>query len=82
MPDPNRHNKLEYETDLCIVGGGIVGASIAMFAKEAGINAMILEAREPCLGATGRNAGMLLCGADDNYASSSKRYGRERAKEL
>jgi glycine/D-amino acid oxidase-like deaminating enzyme len=35
----------DLQTDLCIIGGGIIGASMAWFAKEAGIKAILLDAR-------------------------------------
>lgn len=73
---------IEIETDLCIVGGGVIGSSIAWFARQAGIDALLLDARQPALGATGRNAGMALCGIADSYTSAVKQYGRAAAREL
>lgn len=70
------------ETDLCIVGGGVIGSSIAWFARQAGIDALLLDARQPALGATGRNAGMALCGIAESYASAVQQYGRQTAREL
>ncbi|CAJ2502911.1 Uu.00g103050.m01.CDS01 [Anthostomella pinea] len=45
--------------DVVIVGSGITGAFAAHFLKEKkpGLNVFILEAREACWGATGRNGG-------------------------
>ncbi|MEZ4637712.1 MAG: FAD-binding oxidoreductase [Caldilineaceae bacterium] len=40
------------------------------------------EAREPALGASGRNAGMVLSGIADNYAEAVRLYGRETARSL
>jgi len=84
LPQPLAPQDLgaEIETDLCIVGGGVIGSSMAWFARQAGIETLLLEARQPALGATGRNAGMALCGISDSYASAVKKYGRERAREL
>ena len=81
-PAPDEAEPLELETNLCIVGGGVIGSSIAWFARQAGIDALLLDARQPALGATGRNAGMALCGIADSYASAVKQYGRQAAKEL
>lgn len=71
-----------WETDLCIVGGGVIGSSIAWFARQAGIDALLLDARQPALGATGRNAGMALCGIAESYAGAVQQYGRQTAREL
>jgi len=79
---PDGAGSAEVESDLCIVGGGVIGSSIAWFARQAGIDAVLLDARQPALGATGRNAGMALCGIADSYASAVKQYGRQTAKEL
>lgn len=81
-PAPDSSETAALETDLCIVGGGVIGSSIAWFAQQAGIDALVLDARQPALGATGRNAGMALCGIADSYASAVKQYGRQTAKEL
>ncbi|MFZ1753338.1 MAG: FAD-binding oxidoreductase [Caldilineaceae bacterium] len=81
-PEAPAGEGLKIETDLCIVGGGVIGSSIAWFAKQAGIEAVLLDARQPALGATGRNAGMALCGIAESYASAVEQYGRQAAKEL
>ncbi len=47
-------------TDIVIVGAGLAGTSLALHLAEAGINAVVLEAREPGWGASGRNAGHVL----------------------
>jgi glycine/D-amino acid oxidase-like deaminating enzyme len=70
------------ETDLCIVGGGIAGNGAGYFAKQRGIDALILDAREPALGASGRNAGMVLSGIADSYAAAVEKYGPDATREL
>ncbi len=82
VPVSDAAEPLALETDLCIVGGGVIGSSIAWFAKQAGIDALLLDARQPALGATGRNAGMALCGIAESYASAIQQYGRQTAREL
>ncbi len=81
LPAAEQTEPLALETDLCIVGGGVIGSSIAWFARQAGIDAILLDARQPALGATGRNAGMALCGIADSYASAVQQYGPQTAKE-
>ncbi|KAL6812591.1 FAD dependent oxidoreductase [Trichoderma sp. SZMC 28015] len=52
-------NDLPQTTDVLIVGSGITGAFAAHFLKEKApnLNVVMLEAREACWGATGRNGG-------------------------
>ncbi len=70
------------QADLCVVGGGIVGASAAYLARSQGWRVVLVDALAPALGASGRNAGMLLTGIADNYAQAVERYGRTRARKL
>lgn len=70
------------ETDLCVVGGGVTGIGAAYFAGAQGLDVVVLEGREPALGASGRNAGMVLSGVVDSYAEAVRLYGRAAAREL
>ena len=53
--------ELPATADIVIVGSGITGSSVARFLAEddraKGRNIVMLEAREACWGATGRNGG-------------------------
>lgn len=53
---------LPEQADIVIVGSGITGASAARFLAEderaKGLSVVMLEAREACWGATGRNGGI------------------------
>ena len=77
---PNGAN--QYECDVTVIGAGIVGAYTAYTLAEAGKRVALVETRFPAAGATGRNAGMSLMGAADNYATGIERYGRDKAREL
>ncbi|KAJ5102775.1 hypothetical protein N7532_003304 [Penicillium argentinense] len=75
---------LPSETDILIIGGGYAGASTAyhLFQEGSAPRVVLLEARELCSGATGRNGGHLR---PDLYAITSKyaeRYGLEAAVEV
>lgn len=48
--------------DVCIVGGGYAGLSTALHLAERGITAIVLEAREPGWGGSGRNGGQVIPG--------------------
>ncbi len=46
--------------DVVVVGAGLAGCSLALHLAEAGVNVVVLEARQPGWGASGRNAGHVL----------------------
>lgn len=50
-------------TEVVIVGGGIMGVSVAYWLARSGVPAVLLEARDLASGATGRNAGLVLAGS-------------------
>lgn len=69
-------------TDLAIVGGGICGISAALEAERLGLSAVLLERGALASGASGRNAGYLMRGMADNYATAITRFGPERARAI
>ena len=71
------------KTDICIVGGGYAGMSTALELAKDGISVILLEAKEPGFGGSGRNAGH--CTPTFHYYSLTalrKVLGIERAKNL
>ena len=56
------HPSLEedLDADVVIVGAGLAGSSLALHLAEAGVGVVLLEARQPGWGASGRNAGHVL----------------------
>lgn len=47
-------------TNVLVVGAGLAGSSLALHLSELGIDTVVLEARQPGWGASGRNAGHVL----------------------
>ena len=47
-------------TDVLVIGAGLAGASLALHLSEQGVDTVVLEARQPAWGASGRNAGHVL----------------------
>src|ERR1043166_7000632 len=43
--------------DVCVIGGGYAGLSTALTLAERGVQTIVLEAREPGWGGSGRNGG-------------------------
>jgi glycine/D-amino acid oxidase-like deaminating enzyme len=50
----------ELDADVVVVGAGLAGSSLALHLAEAGVDVVVLEARQPAWGASGRNAGHVL----------------------
>lgn len=50
----------DIRADVAVIGAGLAGSSLALHLAEAGINVVVLEARQPGWGASGRNAGHVL----------------------
>ena len=55
----------DIETDIVVIGAGLAGGSTFLHMVEKGANAVLLEARQPANGASGRNAGHYLPYLDD-----------------
>ncbi|KIW17903.1 hypothetical protein PV08_05098 [Exophiala spinifera] len=70
----------DVETDVCIVGSGIAGISIAEQLVRRGMNVIMIEARDILSGETGRTSGHLSSDLDDGYTAIEKLFGRDGAK--
>ncbi|KAJ6582121.1 FAD dependent oxidoreductase [Mycena capillaripes] len=80
------------DADICIIGSGITGVSAAYHlstAVERGdiarpadkpLRVLILEARDFCSGATGRNGGHLTPAVFIDFCGYQSKYGTEQAK--
>lgn len=82
---------LSEDADICIIGSGITGCSAAYHlaktfkhhnithSDDRPITVVMLEARDFCSGATGRNGGHLTAHAFLNFAGLERDRGREEA---
>ncbi|KAI9763595.1 MAG: hypothetical protein M1840_000389 [Geoglossum simile] len=71
--------------DIVIIGSGITGASIAhSILKECGSThrVVMLEARQVCSGATGRNGGHIKARPYADFQLMKRRFGPERARAI
>jgi gamma-glutamylputrescine oxidase len=68
--------------DVCVVGAGIVGATLAKLLGEAGKSVVVLESNQVATGASGRNAGHCIAGLRNTYHLAVERLGRDKAREL
>jgi gamma-glutamylputrescine oxidase len=65
-----------------IVGAGITGVALLQWLRARDVDAVVLERDLVGSGASGRNAGFLLAGVAENYASAVARYGRRVAADV
>jgi gamma-glutamylputrescine oxidase len=68
--------------DVCIIGGGYTGLSTALHLAERGYDVVLLEARKPGWGASGRNGGQLCSGQRRDQLELGKLVGADAAREL
>lgn len=83
----SRSNSIPKEVDVIIIGSGITGASIAreIYRQHDGTNkpkVAILDARDLCSGATGRNGGHCNAAGFELYAGAAEAHGKEAAAKL
>src|SRR5574337_15482 len=50
----------DIDADVVVIGAGLTGAATALHLAERKLNVVVLEARQPAWGASGRNAGIVL----------------------
>jgi glycine/D-amino acid oxidase-like deaminating enzyme len=68
--------------DVCVVGGGYCGLSAALHLAEQGADTVLLEAREPGWGASGRNGGQVIPGLKFDPSDLRSQFGEERGRRL
>jgi gamma-glutamylputrescine oxidase len=70
------------DTDACVVGGGYTGLSAALHMAGAGFRVVLLEARQPGFGASGRNGGQVGTGQRREEEYLEARFGPAVARDL
>lgn len=87
VPSPlasHRPDTLPSYADVVIIGSGITGTSVARTLLLDGANEnlriVMLEAREVCSGATGRNGGHIKPPLHHDYSDLKARFGRQQAE--
>ena len=66
--------------DVCIVGGGYTGLSAALHLARRGYEVVLLEARKPGWGASGRNGGQLCSGQRKDQMTLTEMVGADSAR--
>ena len=68
--------------DVCVIGGGYAGLSTALHLAERGVRTIVLEAKEPGFGGSGRNGGQVIPGLKYDPDDLEAMFGRERGAKL
>lgn len=68
--------------DVCVIGAGYAGLSTALHLAERGTDVLVLEAREPGWGASGRNGGQVIPGLKYDPDELVAKAGPERGPRL
>jgi glycine/D-amino acid oxidase-like deaminating enzyme len=68
--------------DVCVIGAGYAGLSTALGLAERGIRTIVLEAREPGWGGSGRNGGQVIPGLKYDPDDLEALFGPERGRRL
>lgn len=74
--------ELPRSTAVAIVGGGMMGASLALWLTRLGVEPLVLERRFPACAASGRNGGLAVVGAHGEYVEVAAQLGEQAATEL
>src|SRR5262245_27559903 len=72
----------DLDVDVCIVGAGLAGLTVAREVARRGWSVAVLEAGEVAGGASGRNAGFVSPGFAERIEAIVDRVGLPRAREL
>lgn len=77
--------KLPESADVVIIGSGITGAAAARTLVELSpkpLRIVVVEARQLCSGATGRNGGHIKCGPHEVFGTLQGIIGKQQAAEV
>lgn len=82
--DDTRWPRLEgvVEADICIVGGGLAGVTLALLLAERGASCVLLESERIGWGASGRNGGFVSAGFAQSVDVLERKLGLDHARAL
>ncbi len=66
--------------DVCVVGAGIAGLSVAYHLGRAGKHVIVLEANYPGAGETGNTTAHLASALDDRFSDLERMFGRDGSR--
>ena len=72
----------DLDVDVCVIGAGLAGLTVAREVARRGWSVAVLEAQQVAAGASGRNGGFVSPGFSERIDAVVERVGLLRAKEL
>src|SRR3954469_15436155 len=81
MPEPSRLT-FDLDVDICVVGAGLAGLTVALEAARLGASVAVLEGRQVGWNASGHQLGTVMPGFGHPIADLIARVGFEDAREL
>lgn len=76
------HLTIDQDVDVCVVGAGLAGLTVAREIAKRGWSVVVLEGRQVAWNASGRNCGFVLPGYAEDLEAMVERVGFDTAKEL
>jgi glycine/D-amino acid oxidase-like deaminating enzyme len=76
------HLNYETDADVCVIGGGLAGLTVAREIARRGWSVALLEAKRLAWAASGRNTGFVIPGFGETTASMIERIGLDHTKQL
>ncbi|MGN6572707.1 MAG: NAD(P)/FAD-dependent oxidoreductase [Pseudolabrys sp.] len=80
-PERGRLN-FDLDVDVCVIGGGLAGLTVAREVAERGWSVAVLEAGRVAWSASGRNSGFVLPGFAEDVNGMIERVGLDHTKQL
>ena len=80
-PERPRLN-FDLDVDVCVIGGGLAGLTVAREVARRGWSVAVLEAHRLAHAASGRNTGFVLPGFSEHIETMVERIGLDHTKEL
>src|ERR1700751_4637774 len=72
----------DLDVDVCVIGGGLAGITVARELARRGWSVAVLEAKRIAWNASGRNGGFVLPGFAQGIDAIVRRVGLDHAREL
>ncbi len=72
----------DLDVDVCVIGGGLAGLTVAREVAERGWSVAVLEADRVAWAASGRNTGFVLPGFAEDVSDMIERVGLDHTKQL
>jgi len=83
VPSPEHpHLTFDLDVDVCVIGGGLAGLTVAREVARRGWSVAVLEGGRLANAASGRNTGFVLPGFSEHTESMIERIGLDHTKQL